>query len=750
MILSFSNVSLAAEIFSSREEETLTKGVTYESRESFSEDGWVKTDILKVDLTEPNVKLKVMTSPDGSSRLSTVKTMAEKTGAKAAVNADFFNFPASSGADTNMLGMVFEDGEIISTPAKDNLASFAITEDNEVIFDYFTFSGQLIAENTSLCEYSTCDLYQINKLPVTGGAVTMITSAWGSDVFVPVDCYALIAEGDFENGYKMTNLSWGGEEVAVPSPGAVFIANYTVNGFLNENFAVGDTVRVEYSVTPDVGAIKEASGGNSVILKDGEIFPFTSEVKGYAQRTALGVDRDYSTLYIVTCDGREGDCPGFTQTQMAQFMLSLGCDDAINLDGGGSTTMVAQNRFTSGLDVKNDVSSLRSVATALGVFSEGAASGEAFGAEVSLSTDRIVLGDSVDVYSVFYDENFNNIYVDPNDITYSCSDPFATIEGNRITPSFDGVYTVTAEHGGVFASARVTVIKDIFSINIYPETVSTDSGDAVFTVTAYDKNGFSAQMPPELLSFSSEGNVTLDGNRALKGSGKGTVTASYGLLKSTAVVNGEKYERRLDERGIDTFEGYIDGAQSVTVSGKIAPSSTLFGRFLANTALSELSLQGDVYMLASFEDPYMLLPNHRDVAAFTERTVENSKIVTFSNSKSTSFRLTEKSAWEKLKHVSENAPEKNIVIMINEPLYRVNDGEQKVFKSLLNTMREKGKNVFVISTGEKSEVTTEDGVRYIYLGTVGNSTLSSYFYDTSVTGFLTMTFSGDDIKYCFS
>jgi hypothetical protein len=67
---------------------------------------------------------------------------------------------------------------------------------------------------------------------------------------------------------------------------------------------------------------------------------FDSDITdGRHPRAAIGIsDRD---LYLVTCDGRRtGVDAGLTLNELADFMLALGCRDAMNLDGGGSTTHV--------------------------------------------------------------------------------------------------------------------------------------------------------------------------------------------------------------------------------------------------------------------------------------------------------------------------------------------------------------------------------------------------------------------------
>jgi hypothetical protein len=67
---------------------------------------------------------------------------------------------------------------------------------------------------------------------------------------------------------------------------------------------------------------------------------FDSDITdGRYPRSALGIsDRD---LFLVCCDGRRtGVDAGLTLGELADFMLALGCEHAMNLDGGGSTTLV--------------------------------------------------------------------------------------------------------------------------------------------------------------------------------------------------------------------------------------------------------------------------------------------------------------------------------------------------------------------------------------------------------------------------
>ncbi len=66
--------------------------------------------------------------------------------------------------------------------------------------------------------------------------------------------------------------------------------------------------------------------------------PGTSLVISRHPRTALGL-RNPRKAVLITLDGRTGEAAGMTLTELAQLMILLHCCDAINLDGGGSTTM---------------------------------------------------------------------------------------------------------------------------------------------------------------------------------------------------------------------------------------------------------------------------------------------------------------------------------------------------------------------------------------------------------------------------
>ena len=112
--------------------------------------------------------------------------------------------------------------------------------------------------------------------------------------------------------------------------------------------------------------------GGAIILEDGSIpTSFSHNSPGRHPRTAIGSSKDGDQVIMVTVDGRQQSSLGMTLTELASLMLELGAHNAINLDGGGSTTMAARRPGTRNVNVVNNPSDgmPRKVGNAVGVIS---------------------------------------------------------------------------------------------------------------------------------------------------------------------------------------------------------------------------------------------------------------------------------------------------------------------------------------------------------------------------------------------
>lgn len=121
----------------------------------------------------------------------------------------------------------------------------------------------------------------------------------------------------------------------------------------------------------------QAVGGGPVLIKDGRIVD-VGRAEGFGgshlvrhPRTAIGY-RDAWTLVMVVVDGRQKASAGVTLMELAQMLYELGCYEAVNLDGGGSSAMVAADEVVNvPVDIPNgNRRSMRRNASALIVTEE--------------------------------------------------------------------------------------------------------------------------------------------------------------------------------------------------------------------------------------------------------------------------------------------------------------------------------------------------------------------------------------------
>ena len=104
-----------------------------------------------------------------------------------------------------------------------------------------------------------------------------------------------------------------------------------------------------------LGDVQEAVSGYQWLVRDGELIT-TNDDETIAPRTAIGLKKD-GTVVWVAIDGRqEPYSSGLTIHELAELMYAAGCVNAINMDGGGSTTMAARYNTTGDLVLQNSPS----------------------------------------------------------------------------------------------------------------------------------------------------------------------------------------------------------------------------------------------------------------------------------------------------------------------------------------------------------------------------------------------------------
>lgn len=109
--------------------------------------------------------------------------------------------------------------------------------------------------------------------------------------------------------------------------------------------------KLDIKINPEWKDVNHIISGGPYLVKNGDIYVDMTAQKlasigGRNPRTAIGYTKDNS-LIMLTADGREGASIGLTLVELANLMKELGCVNAMNLDGGGSTVMYVKGKIVN-------------------------------------------------------------------------------------------------------------------------------------------------------------------------------------------------------------------------------------------------------------------------------------------------------------------------------------------------------------------------------------------------------------------
>ncbi|MFN9754848.1 MAG: phosphodiester glycosidase family protein [Planctomycetota bacterium] len=109
---------------------------------------------------------------------------------------------------------------------------------------------------------------------------------------------------------------------------------------------IGDDQRLRVATRPegDGPEVHDALGAGPMLLRAGAVVDHGARQRRIRHpRSAIGVGKDGSVVWL-TADGRTSKAAGLAHEETAAILQALGCVDAVNLDGGGSTTLWVAGR----------------------------------------------------------------------------------------------------------------------------------------------------------------------------------------------------------------------------------------------------------------------------------------------------------------------------------------------------------------------------------------------------------------------
>lgn len=308
----------------------------------------VNMNLLRLDLTK--VRIDVHHAMDMAIGTEKTSSIATRHGAFAAINAGFFRLDTSIWAGDSD-GILMIDGKVISVAEKPRTALYLLNDRTETrTFIKEPQMSSRLAFGSSLAELIQIDFRQncergkddlIVYTPEFG--VTTLTNPDGLEIIVKKDRIVEVLDATGSN--------------VIPRDGFVISATgserkrlLSMAKLVSKKKRVGQLFSFELA---QIDSLDDIVGGVPQLIKNSKInitWEQEKSTKSFVEtrhpRTAVAKLKDGKFL-MITVDGRSESSGGIGLQDLAEFLLSIGATDAMNLDGGGSTTMFVDGKVVN-------------------------------------------------------------------------------------------------------------------------------------------------------------------------------------------------------------------------------------------------------------------------------------------------------------------------------------------------------------------------------------------------------------------
>ena len=474
--------------------EAVGPGLDLVSVDRISGDGRLQFDVLVADLDAGTMRADYV-YPGKVAASSPLSEMLGEVGAVAGVNGSFFDINNSSAP--NGLGISRGEG-IVTFPDSAQAGasqSLIFTDSGTAALTEVLLEGSAIINDGA----STVAISAINSWAVADGHIGLFTPQWGEHSRTRILGTSAGAEAWIDADGIVTKVTTdvGGGQIADGTQILVARGSQPVAAILD--LVEGDHVEVSYGLSPNAANVVAALGSGQTLLTDG-VVTGSSDVSVHP-RSGAGFSADGTTLYLVAVDGRQDTSVGLTLTDFGQLMADIGAVDAVNLDGGGSTTLLARHAGDTATSLVHNPSDgyERSIPNGIGLFSasgSGVVAGYRVQAAQGVSeTERLFPGLHRTLVAAGYDETFAPVASEPQwSVTGGIT--IDSAEGNRAVAlgTATGVAAVTAASGTAVGARDLQVLGDLQRLTTSTGVVALAGQDAqgMLTVYGHDADGYEA------------------------------------------------------------------------------------------------------------------------------------------------------------------------------------------------------------------------------------------------------------------
>jgi hypothetical protein len=478
--------------------------------------------------------------PGQVSKAAPLSTQVAAKRTVAAVNGDFFDINNSNAPE----GAGIKGGTLVKSPNTGHHHAVGIDAAGIGRVMEIFFQGTVTLPN------GTATLTQLNSARIDTNGIGVYNPLWGRySRDRGTQGAARVAEVIVRDG-KVTEVRSTPGTDPLPANGYALVGRETGADTLAV-LKSGDKVKVQFSSrTSDGSAPKTAIGGNQVLIRNGDIVAPDDPPN---PRTAVGFSADGKKMFLVTVDGRQPpSLLGVNLKDLAVILKEMGAHNALNLDGGGSSTMLARAPGSNQLVVENKPSdgSPRPVSNGLALYApEGGKKlagfwvGTASAPETALGDstipgsrpDRVFPGLTRQLVAHGYDETYGPAQGMP---TWLASGNGWLRTDGLFHATRTGTATVSAGQEGVSGDLALTVLGPLARLSPTTERLSLAGEGATgdIGIVGYDNDGFTAPIEPADLRLDYDRSIvditpTAEGTlrlKAVKPLGSAVVTVTVG------------------------------------------------------------------------------------------------------------------------------------------------------------------------------------------------------------------------------
>lgn len=503
-----------------------------------SKRGLVKSYTVTSDLERSGLKPFVFSGDvSGSYTLETMVSKVEQMGYKvvAAINGDIFDTASNSPR-----GTVIHDGNIITSGYQsDRIITF--DEDNNIAMKTVGLKYSYKALDRPEIKGS---ISFFNVQDGGGGGVFLYNKNYGAYTGTKGEKLEIVIEAEEDElsvdkeilGVVKKISNKGGTPV---SKGELVLSFGKGSNGYNDvlNIKPGDEIVISVEDTlGELAQVKEGFGLYHQIVENNRIVTSGTNVN---PRTALGVKSDGQVVMYVS-DGRQANVGnGLTIEELAYHMIELGCEEAWNLDGGGSSQLLARKPGvdqTAALRNSPSEGTARKVANGLLLVYDESTSASLKNLHLYPERYITILGEQVKLKAYGSNSLYEKVSIS-GDIAFSADS--GTVSNNAFIPQKIGRSKITALYQGLSAEAEIETVSDVNIVLPADKwNLSPQSTKKVTAKLAYGKMILDNITPS--LTFSADekiGVIDSEGNfraAALKSEVQGYITVGY--MNNTAKI----------------------------------------------------------------------------------------------------------------------------------------------------------------------------------------------------------------------